>query len=88
VHQLPTVRPIPSTKPSYLGWAANFIDSAATQRQLDDAGNDVSLDDLLGPNVEVQALLRSKANLPRELTLIDVETSLPKLSTLPATGGE
>lgn len=88
VHQLPTVRPIPSTKPSYLGWAANFIDSAASQRQLDDAGNDVSLDDLLGLNVEVQALLRSKANLPRELTLIDVETSLPKLSTLPATGGE
>lgn len=88
VHQLPTLPQIPGTKTSYLGWAANFIDSAATQRQLDDASDDISLDDILGLNVEIQALLRSKANLPRELTLIDVETSLPKLSTLPSTGGE
>jgi anaphase-promoting complex subunit 4 len=88
VHQLPTLPQIPGTKTSYLGWAANFIDSAATQRQLDDTGDHLSLDDLLGLNVEIQALLRSKANLPRELALIDVETSLPKLSTLPATGGE
>ena len=88
VHQLPTPPQLPRAKTSYLGWAVNFVDSAATQRQLDNAGNDVSLDDLLGLNVEIQALLKSKANFPRELTLIDVQTSLPKLSTLPATGGE
>jgi anaphase-promoting complex subunit 4 len=88
VHQLPTLPQLPRAKTSYLSWAVNFVDSAATQRQLDNADNEVSLDDLLGLNVEIQALLKSKANLPRELTLIDVQTSLPKLSTLPATGGE
>lgn len=29
-----------------------------------------------------------KADLPRELALLDAESSLPKLSTLPGTGGE
>ena len=88
VHELPTLPQLSGTKTTCLGWAVNFTNSTATQRQLDDAGNDISLDDLLGLNVDIPTLLKSKANLPRELTLIDVETSLPKLSTLPATGGE
>jgi anaphase-promoting complex subunit 4 len=87
VHQLPTLPQSSNTKTSCLGWAINFTNSSATQRELNNSGDDVSLDDLLGLNVEIPTLLKSKANLPRELTLIDIETSLPKLSTLPATGG-
>lgn len=88
VHRLPTAPQSSSTKTSCLGWAVNFTNSTAIQRQLNDAGDEVSLDDLLRLNIEIPTLLKSKANLPRELTLIDIETSLPKLSTLPATGGE
>ena len=88
VHQLPILPQRSTTKPSLLGWAIHFTNSTATQRQLENAGGDLSLDDLLGSNVDIPTLLQSKANLPRELTLIDIETSLPKLSTLPATGGE
>jgi anaphase-promoting complex subunit 4 len=88
VHQLPTPPQSCSVKTSCLGWAVNFTNSTATQRQLNDADNSVSPDDLLGLNVEIPNLLKSKASLPRELTLIDIETSLPKLSTLPATGGK
>ena len=88
VHQLLTLPQSSGTDMTCLGWAVNFTNSTAAQRQLNDAGNNVSLDDLLGLNFEIPALLKSKANLPRELTLIDIETSLPKLSTLPATGGE
>ena len=88
VHQLPTLPASSRTKMSCLGWAVNFTNSTATLQQLNNARDGVSLDDLLGLNVEMPALLKSKADLPRELTLIDIETSLPKLSTLPATGGE
>ena len=88
VHELSTLPQLSGTKTTCLGWAVNFTNSTATQRQLNDTGNDISLDDLLGLNVDIPTLLKSKANLPRELTLIDMETSLPKLSTLPATGGE
>ena len=88
VHELPTLPQLLGPKTTCLGWAVNFTNSTATQRQLNDAGDDISLDDLLGLNVDIPTLLKSKANLPRELTLIDMETSLPKLSTLPATGGE
>jgi anaphase-promoting complex subunit 4 len=88
VHELPTLPQLLGPKTTCLGWAVNFTNGTATQRQLNDAGDDLSLDDLLGLNVDIPTLLKSKANLPRELTLIDIETSLPKLSTLPATGGE
>lgn len=88
VHELPTRPQLLGPKTTCLGWAVNFTNNTATQRQLNDAGDDISLDDLLGLNADIPTLLKSKANLPRELTLIDMETSLPKLSTLPATGGE
>ena len=77
-----------SSKVSCLDWAVNFTNSVATQQQLKEVGQNVTLDDLLSLNADIPTLLKSKANLPKELTLIDVETSLPKLSTLPATGGE
>lgn len=88
VHQLTTIRIPQHAGITCLSWGVNFTNSGATQQQLREAGGNVSLDDLLSLNVEIPTLLKSHANLPKELTLIDVETSLPKLSTLPATGGE
>ena len=60
----------------------------SAQKQLTSAKERVTLDDLLSLNAQIPTLLQSKADLPRELALIDVETSLPKLSTLPSMGGE
>ena len=79
----------PSVKLTCLGWGINFTDSKDAQRYLHEAAGQVSVQDLLAPDVhpsKAAALL--KADLPRELALLDVESSLPKLSTLPATGSE
>jgi anaphase-promoting complex subunit 4 len=73
---------------SNLSWSPYFANVAATQRQLDAAGDDVSLDDLLGFNPQFSTLLKVKADLPRALGELDVESSLPKLATLPSTGGD
>ena len=76
-------------KVTSLGWGTNFTDSKAAQRHLDGSSGQISVEDLLSPgphSSKVVALL--KADLPRELALLDVESSLPKLSTLPATGKE
>ncbi|KAJ5091262.1 Anaphase-promoting complex subunit 4 [Penicillium alfredii] len=83
----PAERPMP--KATCLGWGVNFTDSKAAQKHLRDAAGQLSVDDLLTPGIQpskVAAFL--KADLPRELALLDIESSLPKLSTLPATGGE
>lgn len=72
-----------------LGWGTNFTDSKGAQRYLHEAAGQISVQDLLAPDVhpsKAAALL--KADLPRELALLDVESSLPNLSTLPATGSE
>lgn len=76
-------------KVTCLGWGLNFTDSKAAQKHLQDSAGQVSVDDLLTPGIhpsKAAALL--KADLPRELALLDIESSLPKLSTLPATGAE
>ena len=67
----------------------NFTDGKVAQRQLSEAAGQLSVEDLLaldGSPSKAAALL--KADLPRELALLDVESSLPRLSTLPSTGGE
>ncbi|PLB37356.1 putative anaphase-promoting complex component Cut20/Apc4 [Aspergillus candidus] len=74
---------------SCLGWGVNFTDSHVARAHLREAVGQVSVEDLLSPDVhpsKAAALLG--ADLPRELALLDVESSLPKLSTLPATGGD
>lgn len=79
----------PSVKVTCLSWGVNFTDSKVAQRHLQDATGQVSIEDLLSPDANpstAAALL--KADLPRELALLDIEHSLPKLSTLPATGSE
>ncbi|PWY90049.1 anaphase-promoting complex component Cut20/Apc4 [Aspergillus heteromorphus CBS 117.55] len=95
VHHYPAYQPDgestarPVVKVTCLGWGVNFTDSKATQRHLLEAAGQVSVEDLLSPDThpsKAAALL--KADLPRELALLDIESSLPKLSTLPATGSD
>lgn len=72
-----------------MGWGINFTDSKSAQRYLHEAAGQISVQDLLAPDVHpAKAAALLKADLPRELALLDVESSLPKLSTLPATGSE
>ncbi|KAJ5491352.1 hypothetical protein N7539_002919 [Penicillium diatomitis] len=78
-----------SCKVTCLGWGINFTDSKAAQKHLQGAAGQISVEDLLAPGLhpsKAGALL--KADLPRELMLMDIESSLPKLSVLPATGAE
>lgn len=56
---------------------------------MEDAAGQLTVEDLLSPNaVPSKAAALLKADLPRELASLDAENSLPKLSTLPGTGGE
>lgn len=72
-----------------LGWGVNFTDSKAAQKHLHDSAGQVSVEDLLTPGIHPsKAAAVLKADLPRELARIDIESSLPRLSTLPATGAE
>lgn len=72
-----------------MGWGVNFTDSKAAQRHLLDSAGQISLDDLLAPSIyPSKATAGLQADLPRELAMLDIESSLPKLSVLPATGGE
>lgn len=72
-----------------IGWGVNLTDSKAAQNHLRDANGQLTVEDLLAPDTDpVKAALQLKADLPRELALLDVESSLPRLSTLPGSGSE
>jgi anaphase-promoting complex subunit 4 len=74
---------------SSFSWSPCFANNiVTTKQQLDATGDGVALDDLLGLNPQISTLLRTKADLPRALGELDVESSLPKLATLPSTGGD
>ena len=73
---------------SKLFWSSHLASVNTTRAQLQDSDSEATLDDLLGLNADVSKLLNAKANLPRPLAQLDIETSLPKLSTLPATGSD
>ena len=73
---------------SSLSWSSHFPSATSTRERLRDTDSEVALDDLLGQNADIGKLLKAKANLPRQLAQLDIETSLPKLSTLPATGAD
>lgn len=77
-----------SSKITCLGWGTNFTDSKTALRHLQDAAGQLTIEDLLSTTVPSKAAALLKADLPRELALMDAESSLPKLSTLPGTGGE
>lgn len=84
-----SILPRQNVKITCLGWGVNFTDSKAAQRHLQDAEGQISAEDLLAPDTNpVKAAVLLKADLPRELALLDIESSLPKLSTLPGSGSE
>lgn len=72
-----------------IGWGVNFTDPKAAQSHLRDGNGEIVVDDLLSPDTDpVKAAMQLKADLPRDLALLDVESSLPRLSTLAGTGSE
>jgi len=77
-----------SFTPSCLSWTTHFAPptSLLMRARLDQPDSQVTLDHILGHRADVDKLLTLKADLPRELSALDVETSLPKLATLPPRG--
>ncbi|KAM5436283.1 hypothetical protein MferCBS31731_005976 [Microsporum ferrugineum] len=88
--------PIPFSLPqkpagtvSCIGWGVSFAETAGLLKNLKDPEGKLSLDDLLMSDTKLSTHLGFlKADLPRELSLLDIEGSLPKLSTLPSTGDD
>lgn len=72
-----------------IGWCVHFTETKSAEGYLEDGKGRLSVDDLLAPETHLaKASVLLKADLPRELALLDVESSLPKLSLLPSTGSE
>lgn len=72
-----------------MNWAVNFTDFKSARTYLQDANGLLTAEDLLVPDTDpVRAAMLLKADLPRELALLDVDNSLPKLSTLSGSGNE
>ncbi|KAI1940293.1 hypothetical protein LOZ52_003843 [Ophidiomyces ophidiicola] len=71
-----------------LGWGVNLTDEQAASKTVKESQGRLSLDDLLAPETPLSKLPYIKADLPRELALLDIDRSLPKLSTLPSTGDD
>jgi anaphase-promoting complex subunit 4 len=82
VHQIKP--PARTGQVTCLGWGLNFTDLKAVKAKID-SGPDVTLDDILSQAVNLQqpGLI---PDLPAELAIIDMESSLPKLSILPSGG--
>ncbi|EXJ66325.1 uncharacterized protein A1O5_10477 [Cladophialophora psammophila CBS 110553] len=71
-----------------IAWTTHFVDPSPTtvRSHLNAPNSTVVLDQILSLRADVDRLLQLKSDLPRELSSIDVEVSLPKLATLPPTG--
>jgi anaphase-promoting complex subunit 4 len=66
-----------------LGWGLSFVDSSSIKAQLMGAKDDFTLDDVVSKGL--QGLFSDlPIDLPADLAATDIETSLPKLSLLPA----
>lgn len=74
--------------PSLLHYSTHFTNPEIVRQKLamKKERSNISLDNLLGLNADIETLLKLSADLPRELASIDAETFLPKLSTLPPNG--
>ncbi|KAK5228053.1 hypothetical protein LTR72_001936 [Exophiala xenobiotica] len=77
-----------SLTPTILSWNTHFASPSplAIRLRLEQPESQVTLDHILGLRADVDKLLRLKADLPRELSALDVEMSLPRLATLPPQG--
>lgn len=72
---------------SCLGWGVNFTDIAAVRKRVEMSSEAVGLDDLLR-NRSDGKILHETPDLPADLAFLDVDSCLPKLSTLVSSGGE
>lgn len=70
-----------------LGWGVNFSDILAVRTQVEKLGSEVLLDDLLNQRINGDES-KILADLPRDLAFLDVEGTLPKLSSLSPGGKE
>ena len=68
-----------------LGWGLNFTDSVDVRARIDASG--ATLDDFLS-HASLASTHESFSDLPKELTVLDIEPTLPKLSILPSAGKE
>ncbi|KAL8370862.1 hypothetical protein RB595_000957 [Gaeumannomyces hyphopodioides] len=86
LHQI-SPRESPQARIEYLGWTRNWTGTAHS-RLAKSAQSTALADLILGALDGVAPDERSDIlDLPREITFLDVETSLPKLSPLPVSGG-
>ena len=65
-----------------LGWGVCFTDAAFVDKHINGTKTEVTLDDILGRGFE-GLLTDLPQDLPTELANLEIESSLPKLSTLP-----
>lgn len=74
--------------PTSLHYSTHFFDPKTATEKLETEKQEsgITTDTLLGLNADIDDLLKLGGDLPRELANIDVESFLPKLSTLPPTG--
>lgn len=70
-----------------LGWGINFTDSSKVSMQVNKLKNELTLDDIISQNPQTKAV-DAVPDLPLDLAFLDVEVSLPKLSTLSSSGIE
>ncbi|MCJ1475454.1 hypothetical protein MMC13_004116 [Lambiella insularis] len=70
-----------------LGWGQNYTDSESTRVRLDNLRVDTTSDDTLNSGSQNPNTDRP-LDLPNDLAFLDVEEVLPRLSTLPASGGD
>ncbi|XXG96668.1 hypothetical protein Hte_002958 [Hypoxylon texense] len=82
VHQMPICEAAKS-KITCIGWARNV---AGRRSKFTSTSTSAPWEDIL-PRDLFPSDTKADVNLPRELTFLEVETALPKLSPLPASGG-
>lgn len=70
-----------------LGWGINFTDGNKVGLHFDKLKDKVTLDDMISHNPRVESM-GAVSDLSLDLALLDVEASLPKLSTLSSGGIE
>ena len=70
-----------------LGWGINFMDGNQIGLERDQVKHQLTLDDMISQNPQVKSL-DTVPDLPLDLALLDIESSLPKLSPLSSGGIE
>ncbi|KAI1646981.1 anaphase-promoting complex, cyclosome, subunit 4-domain-containing protein [Daldinia loculata] len=82
VHQMPVCE-AGKSRITCIGWARN---NAGKRQNSASESSTVSWEDII-PRDLFPSSRKTAVDLPRELTFLEVETALPKLSPLPASGG-